>query len=95
MDLATSAQKIKSSGIFPAKKDMERKKVHDVTTILIAILCRANSRQAVLMLMDALECYLHALRLQWVEFQNKFYKGDGHPFSPFRFEALVFQEERS
>ncbi|SCO64989.1 vacuolar proton translocating ATPase subunit A, putative [Plasmodium vivax] len=44
---------------------------------------------AVILCMDTLECFLHSLRLQWVEFQNKFYKGDGIPFRPFNIKKLL------
>ena len=39
---------------------------------------------AIIMLMDSMECFLHSLRLHWVEFQNKFYKADGIAFVAFR-----------
>ena len=39
-----------------------------------------NITLGVIMGMDSMECFLHALRLQWVEFQGKFYKADGWKF---------------
>ena len=45
----------------------------------------------VLMMMDVMECFLHTLRLHWVEFQNKFFKGDGISFEPFDIAAGIKQ----
>jgi len=49
----------------------------------------AGTTFGVLLMMDVLECFLHALRLHWVEFQNKFFAADGIRFAPYSFKQIL------
>ena len=62
--------------------------------LILAFPIFAGVTTVVLLFMDMMECFLHTLRLHWVEFQNKFFKADGYQFKPFCFsQSLTLNEE--
>ena len=77
------------SEVFFSKAIGETMMTGNPLIVVVGFFVFVNVTLGVLMSMDVMECFLHALRLHWVEFMGKFYTGDGKKFEPLSFMYVL------
>ncbi|VFR03612.1 unnamed protein product [Cuscuta campestris] len=85
---ALSLAHSESSSVFYEKVLLLSMGFDNVILLISGIIVFVGATVGVLLVMETLSAFLHALRLHWLEFQNKFYQGGGYKFSPFSFPTI-------